>query len=572
MQEINAHRGRYLISGGVLIAVFGCLITIAVSIISPTPKTGEVGSPVAAIFYLISLSMLCGGIFVAIIGGVSGVIGLLRNRKVNVPISQTDSPMAILSETDSNEHENRMAQPLPAQSSVSPQKIESKSSFMDIFHIKEIKAELTQAVMERDSLKSALADTDKMEYHQLKQAIEDLTSQKQKALYETQSVQAEFEKRRQGFDQQISELNEQIELKKNEIIILDDEKLLQSFGFYKPRYDLQNSEMYKIKLEQIQDQQEQLMKSGKATILPTNFTFNNSRAEGDKMIKDYVKLILRSFNNECDASIINVKFNNVDVIKKKIQKAFDTLNNLGKRMNISIVQTYLSLKLEELYLCYEYQVKKQEEKEEQKLIREQMREEAKLIKEIEDIKAKIEREERHFNKALENINTQLEQAQSENERSLLEKEREYITQKMQVLEKDKLDVYNREQNTRAGYVYIISNIGAFGENIYKIGVTRRFDPTERVYELGDASVPFRFDVHAMIFSDDAPSLENALHKTFEKRRLNMINRRREFFYVTLDEIEKVVKTNFSKPVEFIKIAEAAEYRESLMLKKSTIPQ
>lgn len=443
---------------------------------------------------------------------------------------------------------------------------------MDMFRVNEIKAELARTAKERDSLKSALADTDKMEYHQLKQTIVNLGSRKEKALQEIQAIQAEFAKRRQGFDQQLSELGKEIELRKKEIIILDDERSLQSFGFYKPRYDLQNSEMYKVKLKQIQDQQEQLVKSGKATIFPTNFTFNNSHAEGNKMIKDYVKLILRSFNNECDASIVSVKFSNVDSIEKKIRKAFETLNNLGKRMSIAVVPDYLSLKLQELYLCYEYQVKKQEEKEEQKRMREQMREEAKLLKEIEDMKAKIEKEEKHFSKALENINTQLRQAQSENERSLLEKEREGITQKMSALEKDKLNVYNREQNTRAGYVYVISNLGAFGENIYKIGVTRRLDPVERVDELGDASVPFDFDIHAMIFSDDAPSLENALHKTFEKRRLNMINRRREFFHVTLDEIEKVVKTNFSKPVEFIKLADAAEYRESLMLKKSAVPQ
>jgi hypothetical protein len=570
-QEINSHRNRYFVLGGSLIAFFGCFLTIVISILSPTPKAGETISSATTIFFLIALSLLCLGIFVAIAGGISGTVGFLRNRKTD----ETDSSSVKTSNPNTNEHGNSViSQPSPVQAGVSAQaqQKEIKTSFMDIFHVKEIKAELARTLAEKDSLKSALADTDKMEYHQLKQAIEDLASQKQKALNEAQSIQTEFEKQKQGFDQQIAELNKQVELKKKDIIVLEDEELLQSFGFYKPHYDLQNSEMYKAKLEEIRDKQELLIKSGKATILPTNFTFNNSRTEGNKVIKDYVKLILRSFNNECDASIINVKFNNVDVIKRKIEKAFDTLNNLGKRMSISIVQTYLSLKLEELYLCYEYQVKKQEEKEEQKLIREQMREEARLIKEIEDMKAKIEREERHFNKALENINTQLGQAQSENERGLLEKEREDITQKMQGLEKDKLDVYNREQNTRAGYVYIISNLGAFGENIYKIGVTRRFDPTERVDELGDASVPFRFDIHAMIFSDDAPSLENALHKTFESRRLNMINRRREFFHVTLDEIEKVVKTNFSKPVEFIKIAEAAEYRESLMLKKSTLPQ
>jgi hypothetical protein len=293
---------------------------------------------------------------------------------------------------------------------------------------------------------------------------------------------------------------------------------------------------------------------------------NNSLKEGEKMVKDYVKLILRSFNNECDASIINVKFNNVESIEKKLRKAFEILNTLGKRINISIVPGYLELKLQELYLCHEYQIKKQQEKEEQKRIREQMREEAKLLKEIEDRKLKIAKEERHFANALASLNAQMLRATNDAEKELLAKEQASIQQKLVELGKDMTDVLNREQNTRAGNVYIISNIGSFGENIYKIGVTRRLDPQERIDELGDASVPFDFDIHAVIFSDDAPALENALHKAFQHRRLNMINRRREFFNVTLEEIKHVIEHSFKKPVEFVELADAAEYRQSLLLR------
>lgn len=125
----------------------------------------------------------------------------------------------------------------------------------------------------------------------------------------------------------------------------------------------------------------------------------------------------------------------------------------------------------------------------------------------------------------------------------------------------------REANQRAGYVYIISNIGSFGENIYKIGMTRRLEPMDRVDELGDASVPFAFDVHAMIFSDDAPALEAALHRAFDNKKVNMINTRREFFHVTLEEIEEVVKKNFDKTVEFTKIPNAEQYRESQMMRR-----
>ena len=130
----------------------------------------------------------------------------------------------------------------------------------------------------------------------------------------------------------------------------------------------------------------------------------------------------------------------------------------------------------------------------------------------------------------------------------------------------------RQANQRAGYVYIISNIGAFGENVYKIGMTRRLDPQDRVDELGDASVPFNFDVHAMIFSDDAPKLEAALHNAFADRKLNFVNQRREFFNVTLEEIKKVVKENFDKSVEFVELAPAQQYRESILLRKKAHQQ
>ena len=129
------------------------------------------------------------------------------------------------------------------------------------------------------------------------------------------------------------------------------------------------------------------------------------------------------------------------------------------------------------------------------------------------------------------------------------------------------DIDYREANQKAGYVYIISNIGSFGEGIYKIGMTRRLDPQDRVDELGDASVPFKFDVHAMVFSDDAPALEAALHRAFDSRKVNMVNNRKEFFRVTLNEIEDVVKKNYDKTVEFTRLPQAEQYRETQMIQK-----
>ncbi|MCX6030496.1 MAG: DUF4041 domain-containing protein [Chloroflexi bacterium] len=456
-------------------------------------------------------------------------------------------------------------------------------SILDALQVNKIKAELEQTRKERDDLKTLMAETGRLNLHELQQAIlnsqeqkakaeRELEEQKAKGGRELESFQASLQKKQQALDQEINELNAQIATKRNEIVILDEEILLQSFGFYKPRYELQNSEQYKVKLDQIRERQAALIKAGKAASCPTNVTMNNSQKEGERMIRDYTKLVLRSFNNECDASIVDLKFSNIEAIEKKIRKAYEILNNLTQRMNISITNEYLNLKLQELYLCYEYQVKKQQEKEEQKRLREQMREEAKLLKEIEDMKLKLAKEEKHFNQALEALDQRLQQATDDVERKALEREKASIQQKLAGVERDKLDIQNREQNTRAGYVYIISNIGAFGENVYKIGVTRRLEPKERIDELGDSSVPFDFDIHAMIFSDDAPALETALHEAFNRRKLNMINRRREFFHVTLDEIEMVVKNNFNKPVEFARLADAAEYRQSLKLRGEPVPR
>mgnify|MGYP002552706219 CR=1 FL=1 len=172
---------------------------------------------------------------------------------------------------------------------------------------------------------------------------------------------------------------------------------------------------------------------------------------------------------------------------------------------------------------------------------------------------KIDKERTHYGNALQTVIAKLSTCSEDERQALLEKKSEYESQLMD-LDKAKQEVDYREANQKAGYVYIISNIGAFGENVYKIGMTRRLEPMDRIDELGDASVPFDFDVHALIFSDDAPALEAALHKAFDTRKVNMINQRREFFRVSLDEIEAVVKKNYDKTVEFIRIPPAEQFR------------
>ena len=365
-------------------------------------------------------------------------------------------------------------------------------------------------------------------------------------------------------------LNNTINNKQSQIICMDEQIELQSFGLYTPKYDFASSELYKNRLSQIRNTQKVLIKNGQAVTGNTNWTVNGSKSQGKKMVKDMQKLLLRAFNSECDELIDKVKYNTFDTALKRMRSSCEAISKLGNIMGIAITTQYFNAKYEELCLSLEYKKKKQDEKEEQKEIRARMREEAKLQKEIEETRKKIAKEQSHYQNALSHIEQQIETA-NEADRVELLKKKEQIVNELSEIDKSMKDIDYRAANARAGYVYIISNVGSFGENVYKIGMTRRLEPMDRVDELGDASVPFNFDVHAMIFSDDAPSLEAALHKAFEDRKVNMINTRREFFNVTLDEIEEVVKKNYDKTVEFTRLAPAEQYRESLKIKEQLKP-
>ena len=356
-----------------------------------------------------------------------------------------------------------------------------------------------------------------------------------------------------------------------QLVQTEEELNLQSFGVYKPRYDLMRADDYRARLMEIRAQQKEMIKGKTAVTGLTNWTVNNNAAQGRKMVSDMQKLLLRAFNSECDDVIEHVRYSNLEASEKRITSSKDAISKLGTIMGISITPAYYRLKIEELYLAFEYQQKKQAEKEEQKEARARMREEAKLAKEIEEERKKLEKEQRHYQNALHKIDAQLAGA-SDADRADIEQKRAELVQQLQKIDQAFKDVDYREANQRAGDVYVISNIGAFGENVYKIGMTRRLDPMERVDELGDASVPFDFDVHAMIFSEDAPKLEAALHNAFADRKLNFVNQRREFFRVTLDEIKAVVRANFDKTVEFEDFPPAEQYRQSLAMasQKNTV--
>lgn len=352
------------------------------------------------------------------------------------------------------------------------------------------------------------------------------------------------------------------------IVQQNEEILVQSFGLYEPRFAFINSEEYKQRLDQVREQQKQMIKAGTAASGNVNWQVDGSAAKGRKMVKDMQKLLLRAFNSECDDVVEHVKYNNYDQSVKRIMASYESISKLCAMMSIVISYPYLQLKLAEVSLALEYQKKKQDEKEEKKRILAEAREQAKVQKELEEARRSIMKEQMHYQKAYLNVVNQLKEGPGEEQEKVLLQKKEEMEAKLRELDAQLRDVDYRESNQKAGYVYVISNIGAFGENVYKIGMTRRLDPTDRVDELGDASVPFRFDIHAMIFSDNAPALETALHNAFADRKVNMVNSRKEFFHVTLDEIEAVVRANYDKAVEFERVPQAEQYRESLIIRQS----
>lgn len=407
-----------------------------------------------------------------------------------------------------------------------------------------------------------------------KKEIERLKSQLSPEQIESADLQGKIEQQQgelEKVSKKVLEKEKQLEELKAQLVETDEKILLQSFGIYTPRYSLMNSDEYRERLTDVRTKQKDMIKAKTAVTGNPNWTVNGSASQGRKMVADMQKLLLRAFNSECDDTIEHVKYSNIDSSEKRISSSRDAISKLGAIMGVSISQRYFNLKIDELYLAFEYAQKKQEEKEAQKEARERMREAAKLAKEIEEARKKLEKEQRHYQNALKAIDDQLKNA-SEADRPAIEEKRKELVSQLEKIDKEFKDVDYREANQRAGYVYVISNIGAFGENVYKIGMTRRLNPMDRVDELGDASVPFNFDVHAMIFSDDAPRLEAALHNAFADRKLNFVNQRREFFRVSLDEIKKVVKENYDQSVEFIDLASAEQYRESLVLQKQAKEQ
>jgi hypothetical protein len=338
----------------------------------------------------------------------------------------------------------------------------------------------------------------------------------------------------------------------DDFVELDDARLLQQVGIYHYHHPLENAELYRERLAELREQVKDMVKAGKAIEASDRFSYNNSLAAGRRMTADFSKLMLRAYNAEADNCVRSLRAGALVAATKRLETAAGTIARLGKMMEMRVSPEYHALRITELELTADYLFKQQEEREAAREERERLREERKAEQELAAQRATLDKERAHYLNTLAALRAQGSLSDAADVEARL-------------AEIDAAIELNdfRAANIRAGYVYVISNVGAFGDHVVKIGMTRRLEPMDRVRELGDASVPFPFDVHALYFADDAITLENELHKAFAARRLNRVNERREFFFATPDEVREVLAQKVGNLLEYAAKPEADQYYQSL---------
>ncbi len=353
-----------------------------------------------------------------------------------------------------------------------------------------------------------------------------------------------------------------------EIAVLERTTEDLSFGLYAPVFAFPSSEDYKRRLREARDEQKAAVRADHAVKCNASWTFGDSRKAGARLQRQHAKALLRAFNGECDAAIARVTWNNVTRTIERVKLAFDAINKLGVDVGVELTTRYRDLKLDELRLEYELAQKRHDEQEEQREIRALLHEEIRAQQELEQVRADAEAEEVRAQLALDRARDELGRADADQLDDHLGK-LAAIQDALHNAQQRTAHAVAQAQQVRGGYVYVASNIGSFGDTVYKIGMTRRLDPIAHVRELGDGALPFDFDVHALIRTDDAPALEAKLHHELHDRRLNLVNPRRAFFHATLDEIVAFVKRQ-GATVQVTRFAEAQQYRESNALRRKRL--
>lgn len=373
---------------------------------------------------------------------------------------------------------------------------------------------------------------------------------------------AELEREKESLNTEIRKLQQ----KSRE---LDAKIYLQSIDYYESKYDFTSAGDYRLRLREIKLKQERMRKNNQAFFCRTEWKVGDSRREGKKMTNDLLDLIELAFENECKYASKEVKYNNVDSLINKIENTFKKINKLSEKTDCEISREYLNLKLLELDLKYEQEDKQNEEIEREKELKRQNKA-CEAIKNARQKAEEAEEREKLHQQELDKVRQEIEQvAQAE-----VEKRKQLELQIQQLERQIAEDISDREKANRVkwGYIYIISNIGSLrGRDVYRICMTNRSKPDEYIRDMNPA-VPFRFDVHFKIFSEDVFDTLEKLHNRFNDKRVNEVNFRRDFFKVSLDEIEEAVKeiareTGVLRIDEFERAPQAYEYRQTLAVRK-----
>jgi uncharacterized protein DUF4041/Meiotically Up-regulated Gene 113 (MUG113) protein len=335
-----------------------------------------------------------------------------------------------------------------------------------------------------------------------------------------------------------------------DVVVLDDERVLQDVGIYRYHHPLENAVAYRERLTSLNERIAQAVRANGAIEMSNKFTFDNSLAKGRKLSSDLGKLMLRAYNAEAENSLRTLRLGNVHTAKGRLEASRTAIAKLGSLMQMRISDEFHALRLEEIELTADYLMKQQEEREAAREERDRLREERMVEAELAQEREKLQKERSHLVIAIEALRSKGSPDP--------ELERRLETLDSAIAQND-----FRGANIRAGYLYVISNRGAFGAHVVKIGLTRRLEPLERINELGDASVPFRFDVHGLFFSEAAVALEAELHQHFAERRLNHVNARKEFFFASPAEIRSVLVSKVGNLLEFNEQAESTEYLQSV---------
>ncbi|MFF5295271.1 DUF4041 domain-containing protein [Paractinoplanes globisporus] len=404
---------------------------------------------------------------------------------------------------------------------------------------RELSAEVTQLRHELDSLRAQMSRLGVFSAVELEQYRD--------------RIQREIADQSARGQAQLTEMEQRLRDLRQQVVATEETALLQEAGVYQYRHPLTEAAAYQDQLTRVQTEIKTMTKAdGGAVLAASGWTVNGSEAQGRTMVRDFSKLMLRAYNAEADNLVRTLKPYKLEAAIERLAKVASTIARLGKTMDIRIAEGYHRLRVQELTLTADYVQRVAEEKEREREEKARLREERRVQQEIERERARLDKERQHYANALAAL-----QAKGDTEGAA------QLAERLGQIDTAIRDVDYRAANVRAGYVYVISNLGAFGEKMVKVGMTRRLDPMDRVRELSDASVPFNFDIHALFFSEDAVGIEAMMHTRLAARRVNLINQRREFFYATPAEAKQHLMELTGSLLQYEEVAEALEYRQSL---------